>query len=99
MLLKHKLRLMAREITIVPGLHSTHISIPKLADADNNKIFKKGKATICNSYLEADVRRNERKMRDGLPMGIFSGAQETLVSSQTQIWLILNKMTKLKKWT
>jgi hypothetical protein len=26
-------------------------------------------------------------------------ALELKISSQTQIWLILNKMTKLKKWT
>ncbi len=34
MLLKHKLREGAREINIVPGLHTTLISVPKLADAN-----------------------------------------------------------------
>jgi len=33
MLLKHNLQLAAREMNIVPGLHSALISIPKLADA------------------------------------------------------------------
>jgi hypothetical protein len=39
----------AREMNIVPGLHSTLISIPKLADANYITVFKKVKATIYNA--------------------------------------------------
>jgi hypothetical protein len=47
--LKHKLRETAKEINIVPGLHSTLISIPKLADANYATVFKKEKATIYDA--------------------------------------------------
>ena len=47
--LKHKLRETAKEVNIVPGLHSTLISVPKLADADYTTVFKKDKATIYNA--------------------------------------------------
>ncbi len=33
----------AREMNIVPGLHSTQISIPKLADADYTTVFEKAR--------------------------------------------------------
>ena len=46
MLLKHNLREGAREINIVPGLHTTLISVPKLADANYVTIFNKDEATI-----------------------------------------------------
>ncbi len=49
MILQQPLRELAREMNIVPGLHSTLISIPKLADADYITVFKKGKATIYNA--------------------------------------------------
>ncbi len=41
MLLGHNLQLAAREMNIVPGLHSALISIPKLADADTLQYSKK----------------------------------------------------------
>jgi hypothetical protein len=40
------LRESAREMNIVPGLQSTLMSVPKLADANYTTVFKKGKATI-----------------------------------------------------
>ncbi len=40
MLLQQPLRKLAREMNIVPGLHSTLISVPKLADADYTTVFK-----------------------------------------------------------
>ena len=40
MLLRQPLRKSAREMNIVPGLHSTLISVPKLADADYTTVFK-----------------------------------------------------------
>ncbi len=49
MLLRQPLRESAREINIVPGLHSTLISVPKLADANYTTVFEKGKATIYDA--------------------------------------------------
>ena len=46
MLLKHNLRLSAREMNIVPGLHSALVSIPKLADAGYTTVFNKNGAAI-----------------------------------------------------
>ncbi len=50
MLLRHNLRLAAREMNIVPGLHSALISIPKLADAGYNTVFKKDGAAVYDDY-------------------------------------------------
>ncbi len=46
MLLKHKLQERAREMNVVPGLDSTLVSIPKMANADYIEVFDKQKATI-----------------------------------------------------
>jgi hypothetical protein len=46
MLTKHNLRPAAREMNIVPGLHSTLISVPKLADAGYTTVFNKAGAMI-----------------------------------------------------
>jgi hypothetical protein len=46
MRLKHKLRPAAREMNIVPGLHSTLVSVPKLADAGYTTVFSKAGAAI-----------------------------------------------------
>jgi hypothetical protein len=51
MLLWQPLRELAREMNIVPGLHSTLISVPKLADADYTTVFEKGKATIYDALM------------------------------------------------
>ncbi len=51
MLLKHKLREGAREISIVPGLHTTLISVPKLADANYVTIFDKNEAKIYDATI------------------------------------------------
>jgi hypothetical protein len=48
-LLKYDIRAGAREVNIVPGLHSTLISVPKLADADYITVFDKNKATIYDA--------------------------------------------------
>ena len=45
MLLKHKIRDGAREMNIVPGLHSTLISVPKMVDKDYIIVFDKKSAT------------------------------------------------------
>ena len=49
-LLKHNLRLAAKEMNIVPGLHSALISIPKLADAGYTTVFNKEGAAIYDDY-------------------------------------------------
>jgi hypothetical protein len=46
MLLKHNLRLAAREMNIVPGLHSALVSIPKLADTGYTTVFNKNGEAI-----------------------------------------------------
>ena len=51
MLLKHRLREGAREINIVPGLHTTLISVPKLADANYVTIFDKNEAKIYDATI------------------------------------------------
>ncbi len=43
---KHKLREGTREMNVVPGLYSTLVSIPKMADSDYIAVFNKHKATI-----------------------------------------------------
>jgi hypothetical protein len=50
MLLRHNLRLAAREMNIVPGLQTTLISIPKLADAGYTTVFKKEGAAVYDDY-------------------------------------------------
>ena len=48
MRLKHNLRDGAREMNIVPNLHSTLISIPKMAEHGYIAVFGKKKAKIYN---------------------------------------------------
>jgi hypothetical protein len=50
MRLKHKLCPDAREMNIVPGLHLTLDSIPKLADAGLTTVFSKEAVAIYNDY-------------------------------------------------
>ncbi len=49
MLLKHKLRDGAREMNIVPGLHSTLVSVRKIADKDYIVVFDKNLAKTYNA--------------------------------------------------
>jgi hypothetical protein len=49
MLLWQPLRESAREMNIVPGLHSTLIRVLKLADTNYTTVFKKGKATMYDA--------------------------------------------------
>ncbi len=48
--LKRKLRPTAREMNIVPGLHSTLVSVPKLADAGYTTVFSKKRAAIYDGH-------------------------------------------------
>jgi hypothetical protein len=50
MFLKHKLPPAAREMNIVPGLHSTLVSVPKLADAGYTTVFSKKGAAIYGDH-------------------------------------------------
>ena len=58
MLLKYEIRAGAREVNIVPGLHTTLISVPKFADADYITVFDKNKATIYDATT-TNVRTTE----------------------------------------
>jgi hypothetical protein len=49
MRLKHNMRPKASEMNIVPNLHSTLISIPKMADADYIAVFDKKEARIYDA--------------------------------------------------
>ncbi len=51
MLLKHNLRLAAREMNIVPGLHSSLFSIPKMADAGYTTVFNKDGVAIYDNEI------------------------------------------------
>jgi hypothetical protein len=50
MRLKHKLCPAAREMNIVPGLHSTLVSVSKLADPGYTTVFSKEGAAIYHDY-------------------------------------------------
>jgi hypothetical protein len=50
MCLKHKLCPAAREMNIVPGLHSTLVSVPKLADAGYTTVFSIKRAAIYDVH-------------------------------------------------
>jgi hypothetical protein len=56
--LKHKLCPAAREMNIVPGLHSTLVSIPKLADAGYTTVFSKEGATIYDNHTMTITANN-----------------------------------------
>ncbi len=49
MRLKHNLWPKASKINFVPNLHSTLISVPKMADADYIALFDKNKARVYNA--------------------------------------------------
>jgi hypothetical protein len=59
MLLRHNLQLAAREMNIVPGLHSALISIPKLADAGYTTVFKKDGAAVYDNYTTTITATNK----------------------------------------
>jgi hypothetical protein len=48
--LKHKFCPAAREMNIVPGLHSTLVSVPKLADAGYTTVFSKKEGVIYDDH-------------------------------------------------
>ena len=72
MLLKHKIREGAREMNIVPGLHSTLVSVPKMVDKDYIVVFDKKSAksydatTTTISATEQPVLKAPRCTSTGL---------------------------------
>jgi hypothetical protein len=72
MLLKHKIREGAREMNIVPGLHSTLVSVPKMVDEDYIVVFDKKSAktydatTTTISATEQPVLKAPRCTSTGL---------------------------------
>jgi hypothetical protein len=58
MLTKHYLRPTTREMNIVPGLHLTLISVPKLVDAGYTTVFSKAGAAIYNDYTTTILASN-----------------------------------------
>ncbi len=59
MLLKHKLRDGAREMNIVPGLHSTLVSVPKIVDEDYIAVFDKNSAKIYDATTTTITAKTE----------------------------------------
>jgi hypothetical protein len=63
MLLKHKLCPTAKEMNIVPGLHTTLISEPKLANAGYTTIFEHDKATIYDATTTTIQANNQPNLK------------------------------------
>jgi hypothetical protein len=86
MLLKHNLRLAAREMNIVPGLHSTLVSIPKLADAGYTTVFNKNGAAIYDDKTTMFMATNtpvlESEQCEHTGMWTLNLNPETNISNQ-----------------
>jgi hypothetical protein len=86
MLLKHNLRLAAREMNIVPGLHSTLVSIPKLADAGYTTVFNKNNAAIYDdettTFKASNPPIQESECCEHIGMWKLNLDPETTISNQ-----------------
>jgi hypothetical protein len=69
MLLKHNLRLAAREMNIVPGLHLALISTPKLADA--------GYTTVFNKNAQLSTMTKQQRLQPQIPPSWNQNAANT----------------------
>ncbi len=58
MLLKHNLQIAAQEMNIMPGLHLTLVSVPKLADAGYTMVLTKDGAAIYDDNTTAITASN-----------------------------------------
>jgi len=56
MLLKHKIREGVREMNIVPELHSTLVSIPKMVDKDYIVVFDRNSAKTYDATTTTSNR-------------------------------------------
>jgi len=59
MLLKHNLQLAAREMNIVPGLHSAPVSIPKLVDTGYTPVFNKMVRLLMMTRLQLSLLQQQ----------------------------------------
>jgi hypothetical protein len=86
MLLKNNLRLAAREMNIVPGLHSALVSIPKLADTGYTTVFNKNGAAIYNDKTTMFTATNppvlESERCEHTRMWMLNLNPETAISNQ-----------------
>jgi hypothetical protein len=57
-LLKHKIREGAREMNIVPGLHSTLVSVPKMVDEDYIVVFDKSQLKLMTQQQPRFQQQN-----------------------------------------
>jgi hypothetical protein len=86
MLLKHNLHLAAREMNIVPGLHSALVCIPKLVDAGYITVFNKNGTAIYDDKTtpvmatNPPVLESERCKHTG--MWTLNLNPETTISNQ-----------------
>jgi len=64
MLTKHNLRPAAHKMNIVPGLHLTLISVPKLADAGYTTVFSKAGAAIYDDYTTTRISASKPPVLD-----------------------------------
>jgi hypothetical protein len=85
-LLKHNLRLAAREMNIVPGLHSALVSIPKLADAGYTTVFNKNGTAIYDDKRTTFMATNppvlESERCEHTGMWTLNLNPETTISNQ-----------------
>jgi hypothetical protein len=85
-LLKHNLHLAAREMNIVPGLHSALVSIPKLADAGYTTVFNKNGAAIYDDKTTTVTATNppflESEHCKHIGMWTLNLNPETTISNQ-----------------
>ena len=63
MLLKHKIREGAREMNIVPGLHSTLVSVPKMVDEDYIVVFDKSQLKLMTQQQPRFQQRKTARPR------------------------------------
>jgi hypothetical protein len=68
MLLKHKIREGAREMNIVPGLHSTLVSVPKMVDEDYIVVFDIKSAKTYDTTTTKTARPRSPQMHFNRPL-------------------------------
>jgi len=62
-LLKHKIREGAREMNIIPGLHSTLVSVPKMVDEDYIVVFDKKSAKTYDATTTTIQQQNSPSLK------------------------------------
>ena len=92
MLLKHKIREGAREMNIVPGLHSTLVSVPKMVDEDYIVVFDKKSAKTYDATtttISATQNSPSSKPPDALQQA--SGSCHSMRTKAKKMTAILKK--------